>query len=83
VISRRRCFFGGLLLMGRTRTRVPAYAPQRQGRYARRHRHAQKDPRATEEDEKKVVEAKALSVIGAGHAVNELTVAPPSKNHKG
>jgi osmotically-inducible protein OsmY len=33
------------------------------------------------EDEKKAVEAKALSVIGAGHVVNELTVAPPSKHH--
>jgi osmotically-inducible protein OsmY len=79
VISRRRCFFGGLLRMGRTRTRLSAYAPQRQGHCARRHVTLKGPVRS--EDEKKVVEAKALSVIGAGHVVNELTVAPPSKNH--
>ena len=31
--------------------------------------------------ERNSVEAKALAVAGAGHVVNELTVAPPSKNH--
>jgi len=33
------------------------------------------------DDEKKSVESKAVAVAGAGHVVNELTVAPSSKNH--
>ena len=31
--------------------------------------------------EKKLIESKAVAVAGTGHVVNELTVAPPSKNH--
>jgi osmotically-inducible protein OsmY len=33
------------------------------------------------DDEKKSVESKAVAVAGAGHVVNDLTVAPSSKNH--
>jgi hyperosmotically inducible protein len=34
------------------------------------------------EDEKRTVEARAVAVVGAGHVVNELTVAPAKPSHQ-